>query len=117
MKNLINSFKYALNGLREILVSEKNFKLMGFIALVVIFMMFYFPTNYLDKAILFTMIFSVLILETINFAIERLLDFLQPQYDERVKIIKDLMAAIVLLASLGAVIVGSIIFWQYIFVN
>ena len=115
MKNLINSFKYAINGLKEILVREKNFRLMALIALVVIITMFYFPTNYLDKAILLTMIFSVLILELINNVIERVMDFLQPQYDERVKIIKDLMATIVLLASFGAVIIGLIIFWPYFF--
>lgn len=114
MKNLINSFKYALNGLKEILIREKNFRIMILIALAAIFAMFYFPTNYLDKAILFTMIFSVLILETINFAIERIMNFIQPQQDERVRIIKDLMAAIVLLASIGAVIVGLIIFRPYL---
>ena len=114
MKKLINNFKYAINGLKEILVYEKNFRIMVLIALVIIIAMFYFPTNYFDKAILLTMIFSVLILELINNVIERIMDFLQPQYDERVKIIKDLMAAIVLLASFGAVIVGLTIFWPYL---
>ncbi len=110
MKNLINSFKYAINGLREILIYQRNFRIMVLIALAAIIMVFYFPTNYLDKAVIFTVIFSVLILELINNVIEKIMDFLQPQYDKRIKIIKDLTAAIVLLASVGAVIVGSIIF-------
>lgn len=115
MKKFRDSFEYAFNGLKEILISEKNFKTMFLIALAVIFAMFYFPTNYLDKAILLTVIFSVLILELINNVVEKIMDFLQPNQDERVKIIKDLMAAIVLLASIGAVIIGLIIFWPYFF--
>ncbi|MEK7634434.1 MAG: diacylglycerol kinase family protein [Patescibacteria group bacterium] len=115
MKKFRDSFEYAFNGLKEILISEKNFKTMFLIALAVIFAMFYFPTNYLDKAILLTVIFSVLILELINNVVEKIMDFLQSNQDERVKIIKDLMAAIVLLASIGAVIIGLIIFWPYFF--
>lgn len=115
MNNLINSFKYAINGIKETLIYQRNFKAMVFVILIIIAAMFYFPTNYLDKAILFTMIFSVLILELINNVIERTINFLQPNQDERVRIIKDLMAAIVLLASIGAALVGLIIFWPYLF--
>ena len=85
---------------------------MFLIALAVILQCFIFR-HYLDKAILLTVIFSVLILELINNVVEKIMDFLQPNQDERVKIIKDLMAAIVLLASIGAVIIGLIIFWPY----
>jgi len=61
------------------------------------------------------MIFSVLILELINSAMERFLDFLQPAEDIRVKKIKDLLASIVLLVSLGAAIIGFLVFLPYIF--
>lgn len=115
MFKLFDSFKYAISGLKKTLIFEKNFKTMALIALTIIIAMFYFPTNYLDRAVLLTMIFSVLILELINNVIERVMNFIQPQYDERVKIIKDLMAAIVLLASISAVIIGLIIFWPYIY--
>jgi len=59
-------------------------------------------------------IFAVLVLELINSTVERIMDFLGPDQDEKVRIIKDLMAAIVLLAGLAAIIVGIIIFYPYI---
>ncbi len=88
---------------------------MLFFALLAVFLMFYFPTSRTEKAVITTAIFAVLTLELINIAIERLLDFLQPEYSDKVRIIKDLMAAIVLLASLGAMVIGLIVFWPHIF--
>ncbi|MCL5004869.1 MAG: diacylglycerol kinase family protein [Patescibacteria group bacterium] len=115
MKKLRDSLKYAVNGLKETLIFERNFKIMLFFALLAVFLMFYFPTSRTEKAVITTAIFAVLTLELINIAIERLLDFLQPEYSDKVRIIKDLMAAIVLLASLGAMVIGLIVFWPHIF--
>ncbi len=83
------------------------------IAFFVLMAMFYFPTSKIEKAILLTVIFTILILELINSVFERFLDFLRPQKDERVRKIKDLMSAIVLTASLGSIIIGLIIFLPY----
>lgn len=114
MKKFHRSLKNAGNGIKEILVFERNFKIMLFIAFVITFAMFYFPTSYVDKAILATVIFVVLTLEMVNIVIERILDFIHPGHHEEVRIIKDLIAAIVLIASLGAIIIGVIIFWRYL---
>lgn len=113
-KKLSNSFKAAWNGLKDVLIKEKSFKIMLIIAFLVIAAMFYFPTSRIEKAALLIMIFSVLILELINSVIERFLDFLRPLPDEQIKTIKDLMAAIVLIVSAGAAVVGSVIFLQYL---
>jgi len=43
------------------------------------------------------------------------MDVVTSKHDNRTRIIKDLMAAIVLLASFGAVVVGALIFLPYIF--
>lgn len=113
-KKLSHSLKAARNGLKDVLIKEKSFKIMLIIAFLVIGAMFYFPTSRIEKVALLIMIFSVLILELINSVIERLLDFLHPLPDEQIKTIKDLMAAIVLVVSAGAAIIGSIIFLPYL---
>lgn len=87
---------------------------MAIAAFVVVFFMFYFPTTRMEKIALLLMIFSVLTLELINSTVERIMDLLHPHNGEGVKIIKDLMAAIVLVASLGAAIIGLVIFLPYI---
>jgi len=84
------------------------------IAILVIAAIFYFPTSRIEKVALLIMIFSVLVLELINSVIERLLDFIQPLPNDQVKIIKDLTAAIVLIVSVGAAIIGLVIFLPYL---
>jgi len=117
MCKLKDSFKAAFNGLKETLIQERNFKIMLVIAILIIGAMFYFPTSRLEKVALLLMIFSVLSLELINSVIERLLNFLHPLPNDQIKIIKDLMAAIVLLVSFGAAIIGLIIFSNYLFIK
>ena len=116
-KNFLNSVKAALNGLREALISERNFIIMLVIAVLVVVAMFYSPTTRLEKIALLFAIFSVLVLELINSTIERIMNVVIPEYDHRVKIIKDLMAATVLLASLGAALVGAFIFYILNLIN
>ena len=113
-KKIQGGLRAAFNGFKETVVFEKNFKVMIIIALIVVVAMFYFPTSRLEKVVLFLAVFSVLILELINTTIERIMDMVTSAYDERVRIIKDLMAAIVLLASFGSAVVGVVIFWPYL---
>ena len=115
MKKLRKSLGHAANGLKETLIHERNFKIMLGAAFVIAGAMFYLPTSRAEKAILATTIFAVLTLEMVNVVIERLLDFLHPTHHEEVRVIKDLMAAIVLIASFSAAVIGLMIFWPHIF--
>jgi diacylglycerol kinase len=113
-KKTYGSFQAAFDGLRETLIFEKSFKTMIIIAAFVVAAMFYFPTSRLEKVVLLLAILSVLILELINSAVERIMDVVTFEHDDRIRVIKDLMAAIVLLASFGAAIIGILIFLPYI---
>lgn len=53
---------------------------------------------------------SILALEAVNCAIERVVDLASPGYHELAKQAKDLAAGAVLIASIGAAIVGLILF-------
>lgn len=110
---LIKSFSYALRGLRQVFTSEQNFRLQFLVALLTVALMIFFRVKLWQAVILTMLIISVLILEIFNTIFERLTDFLQPQIHHYVRIIKDLMAAAVLLASIGAVIIGLLIFGPY----
>ena len=109
-KNLKRSFQAACRGFGQILIQEPAFKYMLLAAVLVFMAMLYFPTSRTEKAVLLTMIFAVLGLELVHSVFERFLNFLQPENDERVRKIKDVMSAIVLLAILGSIIIGLIVF-------
>ena len=56
----------------------------------------------------------VLIFELTNTVLERVVDILKPRIHPYARLIKDLMAAVVLISSIVSVIVGVIIFYPYI---
>ena len=112
-KNLLKSFKFGFWGIKIIIKEEYAFRVMLSAAALVIVGMFYFNLPITQKAVLFIMIFLVLILELINSVIEEVLDLIHPEFNGKVKTIKDMLAGMVLLASLGAAIIGLLIFLPY----
>ena len=108
------SLKAAWNGFKDVLVFEHVFRTMVIFAVIVIALMSYFPTTRIEKAIILVMIFAVLLIELVNSVVERVMDFIHPGEHEKVGEIKDLMASISLVASLGAMVIGLMIFWPYI---
>ncbi|MFC1612833.1 diacylglycerol kinase family protein [Patescibacteria group bacterium] len=117
IKNIKRSFKYAIRGVVDVFKKEQNFRIEIFSALCVILMSIYFKITANQTIALILVIMFVLVLELINSAFERMVDVLLPRIHEYAKEIKDIMAAMVLIASIAAVIIGILIFWGYIIKN
>ncbi len=113
LRKFFKSFDHALNGLKYALRNEQNFQLEVVIGVFVILLMFIFDIRGWEKVALFLVIFSVLVMELINTIFERVVDILRPRVHPYAQLIKDIMAAAVLLASVGAVVIGTIIFYPY----
>lgn len=109
-KKLIHSFFHAIHGLYHLLKSEQNFKIHIIAAVLAIILGLYLQIDYLEFIIIFIVISIVLLAEIINTVIEEILDLLHPNYHEKIKIIKDSTAGIVLFACLIALFIGSMIF-------
>jgi diacylglycerol kinase len=114
-KKFTRSVLHAVRGFRYVL-GEQNFRVQVASSLVVIFFVLFFGLRVWEAVALVMMIILVLVLEIINSIFERVMDILEPRVHPYAKIIKDMMAAAVLIASIGAVFVGVVIFWPY-FVN
>jgi diacylglycerol kinase len=108
------SFKYAYKGLVYVFKNEQSFRLQLLVSVVVILMMLYFQVSRKEAVLLVIVIMNVLVLEMINTAVEKLVDMLKPRIHFYAKIIKNIMATAVLLASVGAVVIGLIVFWPYL---
>ena len=109
-KKLIKSFGHAFDGLKEVFYKEQTFKIFCFIALLVVILMFLLQVSFYEKLILILTIVFLMTFELINSRIEEIVDVFQPNHDPKVKIIKDVTAGAVFLASLGALIIGILIF-------
>lgn len=107
---LIKSFEYAAAGLRGILIQERNFKIqltVGVLAVILGFIFNLTLSEWLDLVIVITL---VLIFELINTSIEEIVDLVSPEFQEKARIAKDVAAGTVLVASIGSVIVGVLLF-------
>jgi diacylglycerol kinase len=109
-KKLSFSFKFALSGLKDIFREENSFKLELLIGALVAAAAFYLNLSPLEKAAIFIAIFFVLFAELINSVVERIMDVYSPDFNPKVKKIKDICSAIVLLSCIMAGIVGVIVF-------
>lgn len=120
IKNIVNvrkqanSFKNSFHGLKVAFFEEQSFKIQTIMALIVVVLMFSFPLHYIERAILILSISFVLGLELLNSQIERALDLAQFDHNPKIKDIKDLSTAAVLIAAVGALIVGLFIFIPYL---
>lgn len=110
-KSLWNSVR----GLVWMLKSERNFQLEIFALLINLFLIVYLRLSAIDTALILIVCFAVLSLEIVNTCIEKVCDVIQPEFDVRIKIIKDSAAGAVLLMAIASVFVGILIYWKYVF--
>lgn len=102
--------KHALNGVKEAFIKERNFKIHVGVAIIVIFASFYYQLSKLEWLFILFSTQSVLVTELINSVIERIIDYLNPAYHPKAKLIKDMAAAVVLITVVCSIIIGGIIF-------
>ena len=107
------SARHALNGLSAVLKTEPNFFVQAIIFLIMIGLGLFFRVNQTEWVVIVFSAVLVLILEIINTSIEKILDLLKPRLDDRVGLIKDMMAGAVLLSALAALVIGLLIFIPY----
>lgn len=106
----LNSFKYALRGLKAVIKSERNAKIHLFLAFLAIVFSILLRVGVLEFLFVFLSIVLVIFAEIVNTAIEKTLDLISQENNHAIQITKDMMAAAVLLTALGAIVVACIVF-------
>ena len=113
MRRFFKSFVYAAKGIVLCIQKERNFRFHLCAAALVIFLAArYYDFNAVQWAVLFITVFGVLALEAVNSAVERAVGLPDEKHDALAGQAKDLAAGAVLLFCIGAVCVGSTLFWQ-----
>jgi len=114
MRRLIRSFTYAVKGILFTIRNEKNFQIEIVAGLLAVILMLFFPLSSMERSLIILSVVWVLTLELANTALERVMDILKPRVHPYARVIKDVMAGAVLLASLSAVAIGIAIFSPYL---
>lgn len=106
----IRSLKFALKGVWLLITTEASIKVQFAIAILVTILGFTMHISTNEWMFQFLAIGLVLVAESLNTGIEKLCDFVHPDYDKRIGFIKDVSAGAATFAAIIAIIVGLIIY-------
>jgi diacylglycerol kinase (ATP) len=113
-KGRLKSVRYALKGAFKLITTEHSVMAQFSLGILVSIAGFYFnitATQWLFQVLAIGLVMSM---EGLNTAIEKIADFIHPEYHERIGFIKDIAAGAVFFAAITAVIIGLIIYVPYI---
>jgi undecaprenol kinase len=107
---VIGSFRFALAGLREVILNEPNFQIHTIAGITASIAAGILEFNKSEWVILLFTIAFVLILELMNTAIENIVDLVSPEIQPQAKVAKDVAASAVLISAILAIIIGIFLF-------
>lgn len=108
--NRIKAVKYAAKGFWILITSEKSIIAQVIIGIIMTTMGFIMHISATEWMFQIFAIGLVLVAESLNTAIEKMADFIHPEYHERIGFIKDISAGAAFFAAIFAVIIGLIIY-------
>ena len=110
LKGRLRSIKYALKGMWLLLTTEDSIKAQFFIGLIALSIGFYFNISATEWMLQLIVIALVLVAEACNTAVEKMADFVHPDYHKKIGFIKDIAAGAPSFAAIFALIVAGIIY-------
>jgi diacylglycerol kinase (ATP) len=114
IESRIKSFKYAFYGIVLLVRTQHNARIHALATLVVCAAGFYFGITKTEWCFIVFAISIVWTAEALNTALEFMGDALSPSHNELIGKAKDIAAAGVLIASIGAAVIGVIVFGPYV---
>ncbi|AXV42269.1 diacylglycerol kinase family protein [Staphylococcus warneri] len=106
----MSRFKYALNGLKTLLIKDQKFSLHIYASIIAIVFGFLLHINRSEWIFILLAISLVLAFEAINTAVEYVVDLVTTEYHDYAKYAKDIAAFSVMIVSVLALIIGLIVF-------
>jgi undecaprenol kinase len=112
--SLLESFSFAINGIRIALLTERNMRIHLFSSVIVIGSSIFFSISTIEWLIVLIVIGGMLALELVNTAIERVVDLVTEEFHPFAKQAKDMAAGAVFIYAIISVVIGMIVFWPHI---
>lgn len=106
----LKSIGFAVRGTIKLITTEHSVMVQSSIAVLMIIAGFYFDiskTEWMFQVMAFGLVLSI---EGLNTAVEKMADFIHPDYHEKIGFIKDIAAGAVFFAAMAAIAIGLIIY-------
>jgi diacylglycerol kinase len=110
LRNRLKSFRFAFNGIKNLIKNEHNARIQTVALICVIGLGIFFKIE-ITEWIAITIVSGLVILtELFNTAVEKLADFVESDWNDKIGIIKDYCAGAVMISAAISAIVGGLIF-------
>ncbi|HEX8577892.1 MAG TPA: diacylglycerol kinase family protein [Flavobacterium sp.] len=106
----LKSFKYAFAGAYKLITTEHSIMVQFSLGILVTAAGFYFEITKMEWLFQTLSIGLVLSIEGLNTAVEKIADFIHPDFHNKIGFIKDIAAGAVFFAALAALAIGIIIY-------
>lgn len=106
----LKSLGFAFKGAVKLITTEHSVMVQFSLAVIMTIMGFYFEisrTDWMFQIFAFGLVLSI---EGLNTAVEKVADFIHPNYHERIGFIKDIAAGAVFFAALTSIAIGLMIY-------
>jgi diacylglycerol kinase (ATP) len=111
----IKSIGFAVKGAYKLVTTEHSVMVQFSLMILMIFAGFYFGISREEWMLQILAFGLVLAIEGLNTAVEKIADFIHPEFHNRIGFIKDIAAGAVLFAAFSAMAVGALIYVPKIF--
>lgn len=110
IRGRLRSVKFALKGMWILMATEDSVKVQLFFGFIATVLGFYFDISATEWMIQSLVIGLVLVAEAANTAIEKIADFIHPEYHKEIGVIKDVAAGIPSFAAFTSLVVACVIY-------
>ncbi|MEC6814571.1 diacylglycerol kinase [Photobacterium toruni] len=111
LKRIINATGYSIQGLKAAWINEAAFRQESILLVIMTIVSFFMPVTKVERLMMISSLFIVVIAELINSAVEAVVDRIGPEHHELSGRAKDIGSAAVFVALALVVITwGSILF-------
>ena len=110
----IKSFTFAFQGAKKLITTEHSIMVQFSLGIIMTIVGFYFgisKTEWLFQTMAIGLVLSV---EGLNTAVEKIADFIHPNFHKKIGFIKDIAAGAVFFAALTAIVIGLTIYVPYL---
>ena len=111
----LKSMVFALKGAFKLITTEHSIMVQSSLAFIMTIAGFYFGINRMEWMMQILVFGLVLGIEGLNTAVEKIADFVHPDFHQRIGFIKDIAAGAVFFSALTALVIGCIIYFPYLF--
>ena len=106
----LKSVGFAVKGAYKLITTEHSVMVQSTLAVLLIIAGFVFNISRLEWMMQILAFGLVLSVESLNTAVEKLADFIHPEFHDRIGFIKDIAAGAVLFAAIAALAIGLLIY-------